>query len=187
MNNVYFSTNIAATSAYSVKAVDAGGGIYARPYMIVALNGEDHVVYGIISYCRRFNPEDISNPVIEDYIPQIIDGKLRVKTIKPAYDTSSYSCEEMGVLFNKTGTVTSVDDAKDKLLKENINNTDIRRAYVDSQKLNCGSLDDYATYSANIRFENGEPIYTRSYVVLKDSQDHELIVYGNCFVTQQTA
>ena len=92
----------------------------------------------------------------------------------------------MGILFSKNDTITSLENAQTNhiLVYENVGNGTVSKGYVNSEKIGEQSLDNYANYSANIAFSNGNPVYTRAYVIFTNKTTNEdLVVYGNYFVT----
>ena len=182
------TTTTKSTSKYNVNVADSGKGVYARPYMQITLNGENYIAYGEVKFFTRYTPEQIAAPTIQDIEPQLVNGKVSVKVQKHAYDTEVYTCKEMGVIFSKNGTITSLENAQanNVLVYENIGNGNVSKGYVDGAKIGEQSLDNYSSYSANIGFVNGNPVYTRAYVIFTNKNTNEdMVVYGNYFVTNQ--
>ncbi len=172
-----------ATSKYTVNVVDAGSGVSAKSYMKINLNGETYTIYGQkISY-TRYTPEEVSNFTMEDIVPTIIDGKVNVTVKKPVHNASVYTCTEMGILLSKNGTISSVTDATETLIYNNVGNGNVAKGYLDINKAG-GSLDKYSTYSANISFVGNNAVYTRAYAVFVDTAGNSTVVYGNCHVTE---
>lgn len=174
------------TSKYSVNVVDSGNGVWGKPYMTVDLNDESYTVYGTPKYDTRFTEEQIAVPVIQDIEPELVNGKASVKVQKPVYDANRYVCKEMGVLFSKNGTIDSIDAARtnDTLVYANVGNGVVSKGFVNGAKINADNLDNYSSYSANISFSNGNPVYTRAYVIMTSKETNEdVVIYGNYYVT----
>ena len=185
--NVSTTTN-KSTSKYNVNVADSGKGVYARLYIQVTLNGENYIAYGEVQFFTRYTSEQIAVPTIQDIEPQIVNGKVSVKVQKPIYDTELYVCKEMGIIFSKNGTITSLENAQTSniLIYENVGNGNVSKGYVNGAKISEQSLDNYSSYSANIGFVNGNPVYTRAYVIFTNKNTNEdMVVYGNHFVTNQ--
>ena len=179
-------TLIRTTTKYSVNIVDSGNGVWARPFMKITLNGTTYAVYGEAVFLTRYTPEQIADPSISDIEPQVVNGKVNVKVMKPAHDANKYTCKEMGVLFSKNGKVESLEQAQNNniLVYENAGNKVVSKGFVNASKVGLASLDAYGSYSASISFVNGNPVYTRMYAILTDkTKNEDIILYGSYYVS----
>ena len=180
------TTTTNTTTKYSANIIDTGNGIWGKPFVKVKLNGNQYVVYGNAQFFTRFTPEQIAEPTMQDIPPQLINGKTGIRVEKPIYDANYYSCKEMGVLFNKNGTIISLEDAiaNDTLVYGNVGNGTVSKGYVNGAKIGAETIDDYAAYTTNISFSNSNPIYTRNYIVMTNKETNEdIVLYGNYYVT----
>ena len=92
----------------------------------------------------------------------------------------------MGVLFNKNGKIGSLEEAiaNDTLVYGNVGNGTVSRGCLNGEKYGIENIDEYAAYNANISFANGNPIYTRNYIIMTNKETNEdIILYGNYYVT----
>ena len=179
-------TLIRTTTKYSVNIVDSGNGVWARPFMKITLNGTTYAIYGEAVFLTRYTPEQIADPSISDIEPQVVNGKVNVKVMKPAHDANKYTCKEMGVLFSKNGKVESLEQAQNNniLVYENAGNKVVSKGFVNASKVGLASLDAYGSYSASISFVNGNPVYTRMYAILTDkTKNEDIILYGSYYVS----
>ena len=184
-NTSIFNTTNKSTNKYTVTAADRGCGVWAMAYMQISLNGENHMVYSQIKHETRYTPEQIANPSIQNIVPQIINNKVFAKVVKPAYDMNLYICKEMGILFSKNGTITSLENAQtnDTLIYENVGNGIVSKGYLNAQRIGKSSIDEYSTYSTNISFVSNNPVYTRAYVIFTNKETgKDMVIYGDYFV-----
>lgn len=175
-----------STSKYTSNIKDSGSGVWGRPFLTVELNGQQHTVYGNAEYLTRYREDQLGEPVIQDIVPELKDSKVNIRVEKPIYSTQEYSCKEIGILFSKNGTISSLEEAisNDNLIYENAGDGKVSKGYVNGARIGSETIDSYDAYTASISFIDDNPVYTRAYAVMTDKKTNEdIIIYGNYHIT----
>ena len=180
------TTNKHSTSKYTSNIKDSGSGVCGRPFLTVELNGQQYTVYGNAQYLARYSEDQLGEPVIQDIVPELKDNKVNIRVEKPIYSTKEYSCKEIGILFSKNGTISSLEEAvsNNNLIYENVGYGKVSKGYVNGTRIGTETVDSYDAYTASISFINDNPVYTRAYVIMTDKKTNEdIIIYGNYYMT----
>jgi hypothetical protein len=152
-----------SVTKYSITISDTGLGIYVRPYMIINVNGSAYAVYGDLDEIQKLNPPEEEKIAIKT-TQTVADGKVAFE-INRGEPIEGYEFVAMGVLFSRTGKITSVEDAKTKLVYENIDNDGVGKGQSTKATVK--------TYTVRVKFTTYDTMYTRGYVILKNTATNE--------------
>ncbi len=169
------SSNSVNSGKTTIRLIDSGSGVIARPYVLVR-NADGQEVYGYGAVAQG-NYKELAEKAIKDATrvsiikvqnDVVVNSKNRVAFSVMRDVKEGYTVIERGIVYSSDGQISSLEQAEEKLYIGNSGVKVMRSASV---------VPNYGILKVNLT-ELGNGVYAKGYVVVKDSYGNTATVYS---------